>query len=156
MFQVAVARQVRDRTVGRTRFEFAQRDVDGIPTAGHPTRSGTARVSTPAATALDVAADTARSGGADNAATVILELAELDTFDIAEVAGLTPLFPAAAGRRIGWILERFAGRNDLEPLQAVAHGKAGSPSRLDPAGSASGEVDPRWRLYLNRDLEPDA
>jgi predicted transcriptional regulator of viral defense system len=155
VFQVGVDRQVRDRTVGRTRFVFAQRDVVTVPTVAHPTRSGSARVSTPAATALDVAADITRAGGVDNAATVILELAEVDTFDIAEVVGLAPLFPAAAGRRVGWILERSTGRDDLDLLQAVVLGMAGSPSRLDPAGAASGEVDPRWRLYLNRELEPD-
>ena len=155
VFQVAVDRQVRDRAVGRTRFAFAQRDVVGIPTSGHPTRSGSARVSTPAATVLDVAADISRAGGADNAATVILELAEVDTFDVVELAALASRFPAAAGRRVGWVLERFAGREDLVPLQAVVVGMAGTPSRLDPASAASGEVDPRWRLYLNRELEPD-
>jgi predicted transcriptional regulator of viral defense system len=155
VFQVGVNRQVRDRQVGRTRFEFAQRDVVGIPTVTHPTRSGTALVSTPAATALDVAADIARSGGADNAATVILELAEVDRFDVLDVAGLAPRFPAAAGRRVGWMLERFAQRDDLDPLRLVVNGLAATPSRLDPAGAASGELDARWLLYLNRALDPD-
>ncbi len=107
VFHVAANRHVRDREVGRTRFEFAQRDVVAIPTVTHPTRSGTALVSTPAATALDVAADIARAGGTNNAATVILELAEVESFSVLDVAGLAPRFPAAAGRRVGWILERF-------------------------------------------------
>jgi predicted transcriptional regulator of viral defense system len=156
VFQVAVDRQVRDREVGRTRFEFAQRDVARIPTVARPTRSGTALVSSPAATALDVAADVARCGGVDNAATVILELAEAEAFDILDVTELAPRFPAAAGRRVGWILERFAGRDDLDPLRLVAGALAATPSRLDPAGTASGKVDPRWLVHLNRELEPDA
>ena len=155
VFQVAVTRQVRNRVVGRTRFTFAQRNVDGIPTVAHPTRSGTAQVSSVAATALDVAADVARAGGLDNAATVILELAELDAFDVTDVTELASRFSAAAGRRIGWFLERFAERDDLETLRVVTREAAASPSRLDPTGTASGDVDLRWMLYLNRDPEPD-
>lgn len=66
--------QMRDRVVGRTRLVFAQRDVAGIPTTGHPTRGGTARVSTVAATMLDVADDIVRAAGIYNVATVIVKL----------------------------------------------------------------------------------
>lgn len=156
VFQVATDRQVRDRTVGRTRFEFVQRDVEQIPVVAHPTRSGTARVSSVAATALDVAADVARAGGLDNAATVVLELAENDVFTVADVASLAGRFPAAAGRRVGYILERFANRADLETLRVTVRDAAATPSRLHPAGAPAGPVDVGWRLYLNRDVEPEA
>ncbi|MBA8792922.1 hypothetical protein FHX74_000516 [Friedmanniella endophytica] len=63
VFQVAVVRQVRGRVVGRTPFEFAQRKVAGIPTVAHPTRAGSARVSSVAATMLDLATDVARREG---------------------------------------------------------------------------------------------
>jgi hypothetical protein len=156
VFQVAVSREVRDRTVGRTRFVFAQRDVAAIPTIGHPTRSGVARVSSVAATAFDVADDVRLAGGIDNVATVILELAELDTFAIADVVTLAPRFPAAAGRRLGWVLARFAERDDLGPLHAAVRDASRAPSRLDPSQPAAGPVDVEWMLYLNRDVEPDA
>lgn len=157
VFQVATDGLVRDRTVGRTHFRFAQRQTAAtIPAISHPTRSGSARVSTPEATALDVATDPHLAGGMDNAATTIIELAELDTFDIGELTRLTARFPAASGRRIGYVLDRFAGRSDLAPLREAVTGHRSAPSRLDPSGSASGSVDRRWNVYLNRDVEPDA
>lgn len=156
VFQVAVSREIRNRTMGRTRFAFAQRDVAAIPSVEHPTRSGVARVSTVAATAFDVASDVRLAGGIDNAATVILELAELEPFAIMDVATLAPRFPTAAGRRLGWVLARFAGRDDLGPLHAAVRDASSAPSRLDPSQPANGPVDDEWKLYLNRDVEPDA
>lgn len=155
VFQAAVTRHVRDRTVGRTRFEFAQRDVEQIPRDQFPTRSGTAQVSTVAATALDIAADVRRAGGIDNAATVICELAELDQFRAQDVVQLADLYPAAALRRIGYLLERFGDFEDLEPIRRTAQAAGTTPSRLDPLGQASGTVDDVWLVYVNREVEPD-
>ncbi len=156
VFQVAVDRHTRDRIVGRTRFVFAQRDVSAIPTIDHPTRDGTARVSTVAATMLDIADDLTRAAGIDNAATVIIELSEHHTFHINDLVQLAPSFPAAAGRRVGWILSRFTDRDDLAPLRHTVAPAAASPSRLDPFTSDTGPVDTAWMLAINRELEPEA
>src|SRR5690606_18609455 len=109
-----------------------------------------------AATAFDVASDVRLAGGIDNAATVILELAELEPFAIMDVAKLAPRFPTSAGRRLGWVLAPFAGRDDLGPLHAAVRDASRAPSRLDPSQPASGPVADEWMLYLNRDVEPDA
>ena len=156
VFQVAADRQMRDRVVGRTRFVFAQRDVARIPTTPHPTRDGSARVSSVAATMLDVADDLARAAGIDNAATVIIELSEHDSFEPSELARLATSFPAAAGRRVGWILDQFAERNDLEPLQNAVREAVPSVSRLDPHTTDTGPVDHDWMLLINREVEPEA
>jgi len=157
VFQVAVSRHVRDRTVGRTRFRFAQRpSAMDLPTIARPTRSGVARVSTREVTMLDVATDPDLAGGSDNSATVIIELADDDAFDVAALAAIAARFPAASGRRVGYVLERLAGRDDLTPLHEATAARSSSPSRLDPARRAAGPVDERWSLYLNRDLEPEA
>lgn len=156
VFQVAVDRQIRDRVVGRTRFVFAQRDVANIPTIAFPTRDGSARVSTVAATMLDVADDMIRAAGIDNAATVIVELSEHDSFDGADLARLAPLFPAAAGRRVGWMLSQFAGRDDLESLRVAVSTLVASPSRLDPHSAVSGPIDTDWMLSVNREVQPES
>ena len=156
VFQVAVDRHIRDRVVGRTRFVFAQRDVSAIPTIGHPTRDGTARVSSVAATMLNLADDLVRAAGIDNAATVIIEMSEHDSFNIDDLVQLATSFPAAAGRRVGWILSEFADRDDLEPLRRTVRSLAASASRLDPYAADSGPVDPDWMLSINRTLEPEA
>jgi len=157
VFQVAVDRQVRDRVVGRTHFRFVQRPgAMDLPTVPHPTRSGSARVTTPEVTALDVATDIRMAGGADNAATVIIELADDEAFDVAALADLSSRFPTASGRRVGYVLDHFTDRDDLASLQTALAERSVGPSRLDPTGPASGTVDERWDLYLNRDLEPEA
>lgn len=156
VFQVAVDRHIRDRVVGRTRFVFAQRDVPAVPTIAYPTRDGTARVSTVAATMLDIADDLVRAAGIDNAATVIIELSEHDSFDIDDLVHLAPSFPAAAGRRVGWILSKFTDRDDLQPLRQAVGPLVASASRLDPYTTDGGPVDADWMLSINRALEPEA
>jgi predicted transcriptional regulator of viral defense system len=151
VFQIAVDRQMRDRIVGRTRFMFAQRNVGRVPTIDQPTRSGTARVSNVAATMLDVADDIERSAGIDNAATVILELAQHETFDVSELARLSSLFPAAAGRRVGLLLERYGWNEqlDLEPLRQTVRDAVPSPSNLDPSSPDRGHLDSGWMVRVN-------
>lgn len=156
VFQVAVDRQIRDRVVGRTRFAFAQRDVLRIPTIDYPTRDGSARVSTVAATMLDVANDLLSAAGTDNAATVILELSEHKSLEIDDLARLAASFPAAAGRRVGWILSRFTDRGDLEPFRLAVRHAVPSVSRLDPYTTEGGSVDEDWMLSINREVEPEA
>ncbi|HTN59761.1 MAG TPA: type IV toxin-antitoxin system AbiEi family antitoxin [Protaetiibacter sp.] len=158
VFHVAVGRQVRDRVVGRTRFVFAQRDVSRIPIIEYPTRSGTAKVSTVAATMLDVADDVDRAGGIDNVATVVLELSEHEGFDLTELTRLAPLFPAAAGRRVGRILEHlsWSGDLDLEALREAVRDAVPSPSRLDPASPDRGYLDPDWMLRVNADVTDES
>lgn len=155
-FQVAVTRHVRDRTVGRSRFEFAQRDVGRVSREQFPTRSGIAQVSSVAATALDISADVSRAGGIDNAASVICELAEHDHFRARDVVEQATGYPAAALRRIGYVLERFSEYQDLDIFKKTALGAGATPSRLDPTGPPSGPVDRTWMVYVNREVEPDA
>lgn len=154
-FQVATSRSIHARTVGRTRFEFLTRTgLSTMTTLPYPTRSGTARISSVNGTILDVATDITVSGGIDNAATLIIELAEHHDFNVEGLAKLASHFPATTARRIGWMLERFTGRDDLDAL----HGRSRhplSPSRLDPTQTATGPVDQRWNLYLNREVQPD-
>lgn len=158
VFQVAVNRQMRDRQIGRTRFVFAQRDVGRIPTADHTTRSGSARVSSVAATMFDVADDVERAAGLDNVATVILELVEHESFDVADLAQLAPRFPAAAGRRVGRLLEHHGWSDDLdlEPLRLVVRDAVPSPSRLDPASPDRGFLDPTWMVRVNTDVTDES
>lgn len=156
VMDVAVSRQVRGRDVGRTRFQFHRRSgLGALPVVSHPTRSGTARVSSLSLTALDLAADPDTGGGLDNTATVLLDLAEQPTFDPVDLAGVAAHFPTAAARRLGWILDRHAAEVDLEPLLRQAIAGTGHPSRLDPSRNLSGPLDERWNVRVNHEPEPD-
>ncbi len=156
VFQVAVAGQVRDRQVGRTRFQFHRRaGVGSLPVLDHPTRSGVVNLSTVAVTALDVASDASVAGGIDNAATVLVELSEHPGFDIADVVALASHYPTSTLRRLGWILERFAERTDLNAVRSTALAGAPTPARVDPGGDLVGPIDHRWNVRVNRDVEVD-
>jgi len=150
---VAVSRLVRGRRVGRADLRFhTRRHIGVLPTVSRMARSGAYLVSSPEVTALDIADDIALSGGLDNAATVIAGLADEAGLDDGRLAGLATLYPDAAARRVGWIVETFAGRplNDLAGV--VARGSA-SPARLHPAQPLTGDLDARWRLRLNTTVD---
>lgn len=153
-FQVAVARDVRDREVGRTRFAFTTRSAIGnLPRQRRSTRSGTASVSTPEVTALDLAADVGLAGGIDNMATVLLGLVE-ERLDLPAIAAIADRFPASAVRRLGWILENLGDRR-ADELRDVAVLRAPTESILDPAGVRRGHVDRRWLLRINTRVEAE-
>ncbi|WP_332902327.1 type IV toxin-antitoxin system AbiEi family antitoxin domain-containing protein [Isoptericola haloaureus] len=155
VFQVATSRDVRDRVVGRTRFRHRTRShVTRVATLNWPTRSGTARVSTVETTLLDLATDVDAAGGLDNAATVLVELSENDAFHTDALVEMLGLFPAAAFRRLGWILENFGGA-ELDELAARVVPLTRTPSRLDPGRPQTGPLDDRWNIRLNADVEPD-
>lgn len=155
VFQVATERVVHDRRVGRTRFVFQTRSALGqVPTVRHPTRSGAAVVSSREATVLDVAADITLSGGIDNAATVIIELAD-DGLDLDTLAAAAALHSAAAIRRVGWTLDHLAGV-DTDAIHQLTERHTAAPSMLDPTGPTTGRLDPRWQIRVNRDVEAEA
>lgn len=155
-FQVAVSRHVRDRQVGRTRFEFRIRpDAGRTPIQPRETRAGSAQVSTPEATALDLARDVRFAGGIDNVATVIVELDEETKLDAGVLATQAAHAPAAAARRLGWILEKFGGRDDLDVFRSVALAGPATAARVDPTGTLTGPLEHRWNVRVNRDVEPD-
>lgn len=152
VFQVATSAPVRDRSVGRNVMQFSTRThVGSVPTRLHTAATGTVTVSSVATTMLDVAADATLAGGISNAATVIVELAEHDDFRVDDLVPLVEEYPAAASRRVGWILERFAERSDLEALHEAVDELNAAPSRANPVFAASGPVDRRWMIHLNDD-----
>lgn len=155
VFQVAVARHVANRQVGRTKFQFATRaNVSVLPVNERSTRSGVARISSREATMLDLTSDLTLAGGLDNAATTVIGLAE-DSVDISALAALSTYFPAATVRRIGWILDEFGENIDLAPLAEAAGSRTEAPSLLNPSGPMTGTSSSRWSLRINTEVEPE-
>lgn len=155
-FQVAAERTVRDRKIGRTRFNFFTRSrVHIVPVIEKQTRSGSARVASIEATALDIC-DTPRiAGSVDAAATVLIELAEQPNLSMQKVLALCHRFPIAATRRLGWLLTQFTERDDLDALRAWAASASAAPSRLDASEPSQGPIDKTWRLIINATVEPE-
>jgi predicted transcriptional regulator of viral defense system len=156
VFQVACSKHVENRLLGRASVEFHTRaDIARVPTQPRRVAAGDVPVSSREATALDVVAEPAWAAGIDNAANVIAELAEGGGLDAELLASLADLYPAAALRRVGWILANHTDTENLdELLHAAAEGRA-TPSLLSPTGPRRGPVDKAWNLRLNADLEVD-
>ncbi|MGH9226514.1 MAG: type IV toxin-antitoxin system AbiEi family antitoxin domain-containing protein [Acidimicrobiales bacterium] len=153
--QVVVERDLQDRSFGRVRLRFiTNRDAGDLPTVRQNTPTGTALVSTPALTALDLGNRPDYGGALHNAATVLVDLARGGQLDDAELATLSRRFPVAASRRVGWIIEHHTGLV-LDALARAVGAASDEPSKLDPHGPRRGMVDRRWGLRVNADIEPD-
>lgn len=148
-----VERPLADRRNGRTRLIFHVRSrLAGVPTRQMTTPTGPILVSTPEATALDLALRPADAGGLDNVATVLVELAEDAKLDVGALADATESSTVSALRRVGWTLDRFTDL-DVTELREPA---ASAPMMLDPHGSRRGPIDAGWGLILNASVEPEA
>lgn len=155
--QVAAPRLVRDREVGRVRLQFHTRsNLDLLPTTSHLARSGPVRVSTPEVTALDLAADLSVSGGLDNVATVIVDLAEEAGLEVPAMAELARHYAPAVGRRLGWILDEFTEVEGLGTLQKAVVGVAPTPSLLDSLSPSQGRVNQHWNVRVNAEVDVEA
>jgi predicted transcriptional regulator of viral defense system len=152
--QVATGRTVAARAAGRSRIKFYRRGrIAEVPTTAHLSPAGEVPVSTPEATALDVAADPLIAAGMDNAATVIVGMAVENTLEPARLAALVPLYPIAAIRRVGWVLEHHTDLGGLDDLRQAALASGPEPSRLAPYRPRGGPLDRSWNLHVNAELE---
>jgi predicted transcriptional regulator of viral defense system len=156
MFQVASSRAIRERKVGRSLVRFYHRShVSSLPTEFRETRSGGVAISTREVTVLDIANDPAISGGIDNVANILIELCEDQSLDSNALYEAAAFYPAAAIRRVGWLIEGFADWIDAGPLHDVLESRSAAPSLLVPSSAERGSLDRRWNLYINRVMEPD-
>jgi predicted transcriptional regulator of viral defense system len=151
VFQVAVERQVRNRVFGRSRLQFLCRSyVGSISTV----RRDGARVASVGATMLMVASDVNVCGGLNNVANVVVELAEENPGFERDLLDNAQLFSAAALRRIGWLLDAF-GNGAPSGLEEACSARGGDPSFLSPTGERAGQVDTRWNIVINEEVDPD-
>lgn len=155
VFQVVVDRDLRDRGSGRVRLRFiSNRDAGELPVIRTNTPTGTMAVATPELTALDLINRPKNGGALHNVATVLIDLAQDRKLDDEQLAVLASKFPVAASRRVGWIVEHFTDVG-LDALARAVSTAVEEPSKLDQHGPRSGSVDRRWRVRLNREIEPD-
>lgn len=152
-FQVVVDRSLRDRNIGRLRLRFvASRNLGEMARERMASHTSTFVIATRETTAVDLAWRPSAGGGIDNVATVLRELGNLDT---EQIARLTAVRGRATARRLGWLVQRF--REDLDPywLRQAARPEEGAPSLLVPGNRSHGKVDREWGLRLNGSVEPD-
>lgn len=155
-FDVAVSRTLRDRTVGRSMLRFRERaDAAAISATRISLPSGRANVATVESCMLMLAADTGFSGGLNNVATVIAELAENAAFSSELLVNASEIFPHAATRRVGWILDEFGEGINTAALYEHCMAFSEAPSILNPALPAKGRINQKWSIIENGEVDPD-
>lgn len=152
--QVVTDRQLRPATAGRNRLRFfLKRDVARTPTEAQRTETGTLRVSTPEATALDLVRYAENLGGLSAVAAVLSELAErLDPNRLAEAAGAG--VELSVVQRAGYLLDRVGAKEKTGPLADWLRGQHPRRSLLRAGpGPRRGRPDERWGILENERVE---
>jgi predicted transcriptional regulator of viral defense system len=156
VFQVASSRMVRARDVGRSKIQFYHRShIGAVPIIYKETRSGQVAVSAPETTLLDIASDTAISGGLDNVANIVIELCEDNAPDMGILVETAAHYPIAAIRWLGWLIEEFTEGIRVDSLCAHMESRATPPTKMLPSSPYRGRLNHRWNMYINTEVNPD-
>jgi predicted transcriptional regulator of viral defense system len=153
-FQVVLARNRRPIECGKVRVSFiARKRISDVPIKEFNTARGTIRVSTPEATAIDLAGYPSHAGGLSNVATVLAELAEAISPGLLPMAAETAPLPWA--QRLGYLLELDDAKEAASALDEYIGAKAREYTLLAPGQANSGERNARWKVVVNANVEPD-
>jgi predicted transcriptional regulator of viral defense system len=155
-FQVVTDTVLRPISVGRTRFRFfMKRHHAKTPTALVKTETGSIKVSTPEATALDLVRYIGKAGQLGNVATVLSELAERINPDRLVEAARSEV-ELSVVQRLGYLLERFAAPATAAPLAKWLATQRPRPVPLRPERHPKAtEKDQRWLVLVNERVEAD-
>jgi predicted transcriptional regulator of viral defense system len=154
--QVVTSSSLRPTVAGRTRLRFIlKREAERTPVNEQKTETGTMRVSTPEATALDLVRYEATMGGTGAVATVLSELAErLDPKRL--VAAARADVELSVAQRTGFILDHVGANAKTEPLARwVAEQRPRAALLRAGKGERKGAPDPRWSIIENESIEVD-
>jgi predicted transcriptional regulator of viral defense system len=154
-FQVFLEKNRRPIKCGKVRVAFfARKRLQDVPTKDFNTARGVVRVSTPEATAVDLAGYPQHAGGLSQVATVLAELSP--EIDPALLPGAAENAPLPWAQRLGYLLERVDAANAAEALHTRVAERVREYALLAP-GVAEKNVprEPRWKLILNSEVEPE-
>ncbi len=155
-FQIITDRPQRLMRIGRSRIRFlVKKNIVCVAIEEHKTETGTIRVSTPEATAIDLLRYTRVIGGLDGAATVLVELVErIDGHKLAEAAQADG--EIAAIQRLGFILENVGADKQTSILADWINERNPRNIPLNPEKSMKGHPsNRRWRIVVNDTIERD-
>lgn len=156
VFQAMVEKNEPPIHIGSVRIFFiARKQLRKVPTQTFNTPRGGVRVSTPEATAIDLAGYPQHAGGLDQVATVLSELAEkIDEKRLPLAAKSAPI-PWA--QRLGYLLELVGAKEKVDALKEYVRGHARDWTALVPRIShARARRATDWLLYVNARVEPEA
>lgn len=154
-FQVMLKANRHAIECGEVHVQFiARKDMVGTSVIEKKTPRGMLRVSSPEATALELVGYADQSGGLDNVATILAELAY--AIDAERLVSECARSPIAWAQRLGYLLDLTEHRELADKLTASVHERAKNIAPLVRAKSQSGAPrDERWKLAVNASVEPD-
>jgi len=156
VFQLAVSRSVRPKTLGRSKLQFFCREhIKYVSITMVESRNGKVPVSDRETTMLDITNDIRIVGGIDNSTNLIIELCEAGEADIEAIIKIAEQYPITAVRRLGFLLEQFTNTSGLDKLAKYCDKRKTATSILDPQAQPSGRISARWNIKLNREVSPD-
>jgi predicted transcriptional regulator of viral defense system len=153
-FQVLTSRQMKPAIAGRSKIRFLlKKNIKRSETVQQKTETGTMRISTPEATALDLLRYPKHSGGLNNIAIVLSELAErIDPKHLVETARRDDDLPSA--QRLGFLLEHIGQKAKAEPLAERMKSARVRTILLRADGQRqNGSKSARWKVIVNEDVE---
>lgn len=153
--QIFLARNRRPIKCGAVRVVFiARKRLEEVPVRNFNTPRGALRVSTPEATAVDLAGYPHHAGGLGQVATILSELAE--SIAPALLARAAATAPVPWAQRLGYLLEEVGAGDKALALKAYVQSHARAYVPLLPGEP---EKDPRraadWKLRVNAVVEPE-
>jgi predicted transcriptional regulator of viral defense system len=163
-FQVVTAKRLPKIRAGRSLIAFYYRkDMGSV--AGEiedrKTDTGKMKISSAALTAIDLLRYPQASGGIDNVATVLAELAE--KIDSSHLAALAEKAERPVVQRLGHLLDRLGHQAKAQPMFDALTARGPAPwTELDRQQVRHPdftlppqERDPRWHVVVRRLPEPD-
>lgn len=157
MCQVMLTNTRLNIVCGRVSMEFIQNNAcERTPTQLLKTPTGTMKVSTPEATAMDLMRFIKQSGGINRVATVLSELAE--SMSQEKLIDLTKLFTETTWmQRLGFLLDKLGHSLLAQPLQDYLNTVKTRIVPLVPYASTTVETkkDKKWRVAININVESD-
>jgi len=154
VFQVVTSKPTREIRAGKVTIRFSMsRTVEQMPVTEQQTETGTMRVATPETTAFDLVRYQTSAGHMSNAATVLFELAErLDGRALITIASLVRLPDV---QRLGYLLDAIGESEIAAPLAEWLQKQPPRSVPLCPGEPAEVDVDKRWHVLPNAELEVD-
>ena len=154
-FQVFLEKNRRPIKCGKVRVRFiARKKLADVPVKRFNTARGEIKVSTPEATAIDLAGYPKHVGGLDQVATMLSELAE--QIDPALLAAAAQTAPVPWAQRLGYLLEIVEASQLSEALRPYVDEKAREYTLLVHGQPAQDAIRLKsWKLLVNAKVEPD-
>lgn len=154
-FQVVTNKVLRPITVGRTQIRFfLKREINSPFVTKIKTMTGYMCVSIPELTAVDLLKYLDAAGQINNAATVIVELAE--KIDSKKLLAVVTKSELPIVKRLGYLLDTFTHTELTKPLYEWFCRKKTTFSSLVSSRSNKNIVkNQKWKLFINEKIEID-